>query len=294
MNEKPFTEQSASAIGHLVNETRRTFLSRNGLGLGAMALAMLASDQRSGAAQAFEGGPLAARKPPNPARATRVIYIHLAGSPSQLELFDYKPALKKFDGKECPKEYLEGKRFAFIKGVPKMLAPMFSFAQHGQSGQWMSELLPGLAKLADDVAIIRSMQTDQFNHSPAQLLVHTGQSRLGYPTIGAWATYGLGTENQNLPGYVVLLSGGKTPDAGKSLWGSGFLPSVYQGVQCRTSGDPVFYLSNPKGVDRGLRREVLNTLKDMNQLHHGRLSDPETLTRIEQFELAYRMQVSVP
>ena len=278
----------------LAQETRRTFLSRHGVGLGAMALGLLG--QSTPICQGFgtDTRPLAPKIPPNPARASRVIYIHLAGSPSQLELFDYKPALKKFDGKECPKEYLEGKRFAFIKGVPKMLAPMFSFAQHGQSGQWMSELLPGLSKHADDVAIIRSMQTDQFNHSPAQLLVHTGQSRLGYPTLGAWTTYGLGSQNENLPGYVVLLSGGKTPDAGKSLWGSGFLPSVYQGVQCRTSGDPVFYLSNPKGVDRGLRREMLNTLKDLNQSHHDRIGDPETLTRIEQFELAYRMQVSVP
>jgi len=144
--------------------------------------------------------PLSPKAPPQEARAKHVIYIHLAGSPSQLELFDYKPALKKFDGKECPKEYLEGKRFAFIKGVPKMLAPMFLFAQHGQSGQWISELLPSIAKHADDVAIIRSMQTDQFNHSPAQLLVHTGQARLGYPTLGAWTTYGLGSENENLPG----------------------------------------------------------------------------------------------
>jgi hypothetical protein len=195
MNNESIRRQSAMAHERLADETRRTFLSRHGVGLGAMALAMLTQSKQSGTVQAADTRPLAPKAPPNPARATRVIYIHLAGSPSQLELFDYKPALKKFDGKECPKEYLEGKRFAFIKGVPKMLAPIFAFAQHGQSGQWMSELLPGLAKHADDVAIIRSMQTDQFNHSPAQLLVHTGQSRLGYPTIGAWATYGLGSEN---------------------------------------------------------------------------------------------------
>ncbi|MEY2612951.1 MAG: hypothetical protein RL069_1763 [Planctomycetota bacterium] len=285
--------RTASSLQAIEFDTRRTFLSRSGVGLGAMALSLLGRSSRNEVLGA-DAKPMAPKAPPHEARAKHVIYIHLAGSPSQLELFDYKPALKKFDGKECPKEYLEGKRFAFIKGVPKMLAPMFSFAQHGQSGQWISELLPSIAKHADDVAIIRSMQTDQFNHSPAQLLVHTGQSRLGYPTLGAWATYGLGSENENLPGYVVLLSGGKTPDAGKSLWGSGFLPTVYQGVQCRTSGDPVFYLSNPKGVDRGMRREVLDAIKDLNQKQFQRHADNETLTRIEQFELAYRMQESVP
>ena len=299
MNFKNFARQTnaftkIATQERLLQETRRTFLLGNGIGLGAMALSLLGHSTYCRQIYGADTRPLSPKAPPNPARASSVIYIHLAGSPSQLELFDYKPALKKFDGKECPKEYLEGKRFAFIKGVPKMLAPMFQFSQHGQSGQWMSELLPGLSKHADDVTIIRSMQTDQFNHSPAQLLVHTGQSRLGYPSLGAWTTYGLGSQNENLPGYVVLLSGGKTPDAGKSLWGSGFLPSVYQGVQCRTSGDPVFYLSNPKGVDRGLRREMLNTLNDLNQTHHNRIGDPETLTRIEQFELAYRMQLSVP
>ena len=175
----------------LIASTRRTFLTRSGLGVGGIALSML-SQGSSPQSHGGEGRPLGPKAPPNRARATRVIYIHLAGSPSQLELFDYKPALKKFDGQACPKEYLEGKRFAFIKGVPKMLAPMFSFAQHGASGQWISELLPNIAKLADDLAIIRSMRTDQFNHSPAQLFVHTGQARLGYPTLGAWTTYGLG------------------------------------------------------------------------------------------------------
>lgn len=238
--------------------------------------------------------PLAPKLPPLPAKAKRVIYLHMAGSPSQLELFDYKPELKKFDGKTCPQEYLEGKRFAFIKGVPKMLAPIFPFQQHGQSGQWMSDRLPHLAKVADELAVIRSMSTDQFNHAPAQLLVQTGQPRLGNPSIGAWVTYGLGSENENLPGFVVLLSGGKTPDAGKSLWGSGFLPSVYQGVQCRTTGDPVFYLSTPQGIDRALRRQSLDALKDLNEQQYNSVGDPETLTRIAQYELAYRMQMSVP
>jgi hypothetical protein len=281
-------------------QSRRHFLTSGSLGLGSLAMAMLSGSIPQQAVWANElatrdnATPMKPMAPPLPAKAKRVIYLHMAGSPSQLELWDHKPALKKWDGQECPKEYLEGKRFAFIKGVPKMLAPIFPFTQQGQSGQWMSDRMPHLAKCVDDIAVIRSMSTDQFNHSPAQLLVHTGQPRLGNPSMGAWATYGLGSENQDLPGFVVLLSGGKTPDAGKSLWGSGFLPSVYQGVQCRTTVDPVFYLSNPAGVDRNLRRETLDALREMNQRRFDTLGDPETLTRIAQYELAYRMQVSVP
>ncbi|MEI8211482.1 MAG: DUF1501 domain-containing protein [Planctomycetota bacterium] len=285
----PNYRSSLQAISKLQNQTRRHFLAGAGLGLGGIAMASMNPSALAGDAR-----PLAPKIPPQPARAKNVIYLHMAGSPSQLELFDYKPELNKYNGQPCPKEYLEGKRFAFIKGVPKMLAPMFQFAQHGQSGQWISELLPNVSRCADDIAVIRSMRTDQFNHSPAQLLIHTGAARLGNPSLGSWATYGLGSENENLPGFVVLLSGGKTPDAGKSLWGSGFLPSVYQGVQCRTSGDPVFYLSNPAGVDRAMRRDVLSTLRDLNQEQFEQIGDPETLTRIEQFELAYRMQTSVP
>ena len=285
----PNFRSSLQAISQLQNQTRRHFLAGAGLGLGGIAMASMNSSALAG-----DSRPMAPKIPPQPARAKNVIYLHMAGSPSQLELFDYKPELNKYNGQPCPKEYLEGKRFAFIKGVPKMLAPMFQFAQHGQSGQWISELLPQVARCADDIAVIRSMRTDQFNHSPAQLLIHTGAARLGNPSLGSWATYGLGSENENLPGFVVLLSGGKTPDAGKSLWGSGFLPSVYQGVQCRASGDPVFYLSNPAGVDRAMRRDVLSTLRDLNQEQFEQTGDLETLTRIEQFELAYRMQTSVP
>lgn len=226
--------------------------------------------------------------------ASSVIYLHMAGSPSQLELFEHKPELRKFHGEECPKEYLEGKRFAFIKGVPKMLGPVFDFRQHGESGQWVSELLPHLSRTIDDVCIIRSVNTEQFNHAPAQLLLHTGQPRLGYPSMGSWVTYGLGSENQDLPGFIVLVSGGKTPSAGKSVWGSGFLPTVYQGVQCRTSGDPVLYLSNPKGISAKLRRRSLDAMRDLNHLQLDKVGDVETLTRIAQYELAYRMQTSVP
>lgn len=239
-------------------------------------------------------GETSAATAPTSGTAKSVIYLHMAGSPSQLELFDHKPALRKFHSQECPKEYLEGQRFAFIKGVPKMLGPVFQFQQHGQSGQWVSELLPHLAQVVDELAVIRTVHTPQFNHAPAQLLLHTGQPRLGYPSIGSWVTYGLGSENEDLPGFVVLASGGKTPSAGKSVWGSGFLPTVYQGVQCRTTGDPVLYLSNPQGVSRSLRRKSIDAMRDLNELQLSRVGDDEIHTRIAQYELAYRMQMSVP
>ena len=269
-------------IEQLRAQTRRHFFKQTGLGFGAVALQQLltAEDARP--------------KFRIPAKAKSIIYLHMAGSPSQIDLFENKPALTKFHGKDCPKEYLEGKRFAFIKGTPKMMGPVFDYARAGQSGQWISELLPGLGSVIDDVCVIRSLHTEQFNHSPAQLLLHTGNSLLGYPSMGSWVTYGLGCENKDLPGFVVLASGGKTPSAGKSLWGSGFLPTVYQGVQCRTDGDPILYLSDPKGISRKIRRKTLDALKDLNEFQYKHVGDPETLTRISQYELAFRMQVSVP
>lgn len=278
---------------HLEFQTRRHLLSTGGIGLGAMALRCL-DGRAAGAAAVDRQAPMSVRKPMIDARAKSVIYLHMAGSPSQLELFEHKPALKKFHNKDCPQEYLAGKQFAFIRGVPKMLEGQFGFRQHGEAGQWISELLPEFSKVSDEACIIRSVNTDQFNHSPAQLLLHTGQPRLGNPSMGSWVTWGLGSENQNLPGFVVLASGGKTPSAGKSLWGSGFLPSVYQGVQCRTTGDPVLYLSDPAGVTRQLRRQSLDTIRDLNQLQFDRIRDDETQTRIAQYELAFRMQVAVP
>ena len=285
--------------------TRRHFFQTSGLGFGAIALqSLLAGDgraepQASGSRDAAAAAgkivsPLAPRPPMLPPRAKRVIYLHMAGSPSQLELFDDKPELKKLHLQDAPASFLEGKRFAFIKGVPKVLAGQFSFAKYGQSGQVVSELLPHLSKVIDRISVIRTVQTDQFNHAPAQLFIHTGTPRLGSPSIGSWTTYGLGSENADLPGFVVLLSGGKTPDAGKSLWGSGMLPSVYQGVQCRAPGDPVLYLSDPGGISRPLRRQMLDSLAEMNRAEYARSGDPETLTRIAQYELAFRMQTAVP
>lgn len=227
-----------------------------------------------------------------PAKAKRVIYLHMAGSPSQLDLFDYKPELEKLNGKDCPQSFLEGKRFAFIQGVPKMLGPQFEFEQVGESGSWVSERMPHFKSVADKVCFIKSMHTTQFNHAPAQLLMLTGNQNLGAGSMGAWATYGLGSENENLPGFIVLVSGGRMPSAGKSVWGSGFLPSVYQGVQCRSQGDPVLFLSNTDGSTQSERRLTLDAIEKLNRRAYEEFGDDETLTRIAQYEMAFKMQTS--
>jgi hypothetical protein len=281
-------------IERLLLQTRRHLLNTAGLGIGSMAVSALAGETPAVVASSATDSADRSHAPMIAPRAKRVIYLHMAGSPSQLELFEHKPDLQKLHLQDCPASFLEGKRFAFIKGVPKILAGQFGFRQYGNSGQWISELLPQFASVVDRACVIRTVQTDQFNHAPSQLFLHTGTPRLGNPSLGSWVNYGLGSSNENLPGFVVLLSGGKTPDAGKSLWGSGFLPSVYQGVQCRTAGDPVLYLSNPDGMDRTLRRRMLDALAEMNAAEFERSGDPETQTRISQYELAYRMQMAVP
>lgn len=224
-------------------------------------------------------------------KAKRVIFLHMEGAPSQLELFDYKQELTKLNGKPTPAEFLAGQRFAFIQGVPTLLGPHFPFHQAGQAGHWITDRMPHFEKVIDEVCFIKSMHTTQFNHAPAQLLLHTGNANLGNPSIGSWVTYGLGSENENLPGYIALVSGGKTPSAGKSVWGSGFLPSVYQGVQCRSKGDPVLYLSNPNGVSRDMRKKAIDTINKINQSAYAETNDPETLTRISQYEMAFKMQI---
>ena len=274
-----------------LHRTRRHFLRDCTSGLGALWFALAADGRAWGAGRRDPVRPLRSSESQLPGKARRVIYLHMAGSPSQLELFDHKPDLAKQDGKDCPQSFLAGRQFAFIQGVPKMLGPQYPFRQHGRSGQWISDRLPLFATVADEVCFIKSMYTDQFNHGPAQLLMHTGSQNPGFASAGAWATYGLGTENENLPGFIVLTSGGKNPDAGKSVWGSGFLPSVYQGVQCRSQGDPVLYLSNPPGISRDQRRRTLQALGEINARSAAEVGDPETLTRIAQYELAFRMQV---
>ncbi len=269
--------------------SRRQFLHRTGLSLGGMALSgMLAR------AASKPVSPLAVKPPTFPGRAKSVIYLHMSGAPPSLDLFDYKPKLNELHMQPCPEELIKGQKFAFIKGVPKMLGTPHQFKQYGKSGAWFSNIIPNLAGIADDLCIVKSMWTDQFNHSPAELFLFTGTQRAGAASMGSWVTYGLGSENQNLPGFVVLLSGGTDPTGGKSLWGSGFLPSVYQGVQCRTTGAPILYSEDPAGMDRQSRRRSLDALHKLNEAEAKLFGDPETLTRIEQYELAYRMQITVP
>ena len=282
--------------------TRRTFLGQVGqgvgVGLGSIALSALLGERGAEAspstAPRSTANPLAPRPPHFRARAKAVISIHLAGSPSQHELFENKPALTTYHGQPCPDEYLKGEQFAFIKGHPTLLRCQYEFRRHGRSGMEMSTLLPHLGSVADELCMLRAVRTDQFNHAPAQLLLWTGDPRFGHPSMGSWLTYGLGSEASDLPGFVVLVSGDKTPDAGKSVWGSGFLPSVYQGVQCRASGAPVLYVDDPPGIDRAGRRRILDAVNELNRIEAERTRDPETLTRIAQYELAYRMQMSVP
>lgn len=300
------TERELRALKRdlLQAQTRRHFIGMGGAGLGA-ALFGLAGCSSDGAgtkqvAEHGEAGLDFSRDPSSPMtplppqfapRAKRVIYLHMAGAPSQLELFEHKPELTKYDGKDCPESFLEGKRFAFITGVPKLMGSVHPFHQAGQTGTWVSDQLPYLEKHIDDLCMIRSMHTDQFNHAPAQLLIQTGSARLGAASFGSWVTYGLGSENQNLPGFIVLLSGGKTPDGGKQLWGSGFLPSVYQGVHCRSHGEPVLYLDNPGDTSREDRRRMLDAVREINQQTYDSLGSPETITRIAQYEMAFRMQM---
>jgi hypothetical protein len=281
----------------LQQQTRRYFLRQSALGLGAVALSAMLPGSLQAArtvAPAIDLDPLAPKQPHFTGRAKRMIYLHLTGSPPHLDLFDYKPELVKRDGQDCPDAYLKGKRFAFTSGTPKLLGTRRKFSQHGRGGLWMSDAIPHLHSVADELCVIRSMSTDQFNHAPAELLAFTGSPRSGRPAIGAWVTYGLGTENQNLPGFVVLISSGVQPNGGRSSFGSGFLPSVYQGVQCRSKGEPVLYATDPPGIDRDIRRMSLDTLRTLNELQAAELGHPETQTRIAQYELAYRMQMSVP
>ncbi|HLK61161.1 MAG TPA: DUF1501 domain-containing protein [Chthonomonadaceae bacterium] len=278
--------------------TRRTFFGQAGLGLGAMALSALL--EREGGAQERPAAmqqasrPLAPKPPVHAANAKAVIYLHMSGAPPTLDMFDYKPELVKLNMQPCPDALMKGERFAFIKGVPKMLGTPYKFKQYGQSGAWVSEVLPHTAGIVDDLTFIRSMNTDQFNHAPAELFLYTGNAIAGNAAMGSWLTYGLGSLNQDLPGFVVLISGGTDPTGGKSLWSSGFLPSVYQGVQCRSTGEPILYLNDPAGMGRQSRRDSLDALDLLNAQEAKEYGDPETLTRISQYELAYRMQIAVP
>ncbi|MDH3652444.1 MAG: DUF1501 domain-containing protein [Saprospiraceae bacterium] len=281
---------------HHVN-TRRHFLRNCSMGLGTIAFSsLLGCGNTSDPLKHTDQSTLFRRAKLSNyiAKAKRVIYLHMAGSPSQLELFDYKPTLTELHNQRCPPSLLDGKKFAFISGTPKMLGQQAIFRQHGQSGAWISDHLPHFHSMADDVCFLKAMHTDEFNHAPAQLFLYSGSPRLGRPSMGSWVTYGLGSENENLPGFVVLVSGGLTPSAGKSIWGSGFLPTIYQGVQCRSQGDPVLYINDPQGMSRDLRRHSIDAINQINQKEYDQIGDPEILTRISQYEMAFKMQISVP
>jgi len=263
---------------------RRWFLQQCGIGMGALAAhTLMATDN-----------PLAPKAPHFAPKAKRVIFLFMAGAPSHLELFDNKPQLAKFDGTLPPADLLKGYRAAFINPNSKLLGPKFKFAKYGQSGAELSELLPHTAEIVDDIAIVKSMTTDAFNHAPGQLLMNTGSMQFGRPSMGAWVLYGLGSETQDLPAFVVFSSGAKGPSGGNSCWGSGFLPTVYQGVQFRSGGDPVLYLSNASGVDNELQRDTLDAVKQLNEMHLEKSGDPEIATRISSFEMAFRMQSVAP
>lgn len=281
-------------MSYVTPRSRRQILQQFGFGMGSVALgSMLANDAAAAPSRGLN--PLAAKDPHFPGKAKSVIHIHLVGAPSHLDLYDPKPELAARHGELCPDELFEGKKFAFLRSKPTMFGTPkdWGFTKCGQSGMEISNLLPQLQTVADDLCMVRSLHTDEFNHGPAQLFMLSGFGRFGRPSLGSWINYGLGTENQNLPGFVVLITG-QVLGAGNSAWGSGFLPTVYQGVEFRSQGDPVLFLSNPKGIGPRSRRHVIDAVNALNRDTLADVGDPEIATRIDQYEMAYRMQTSVP
>uniref|UniRef100_A0A7C4QHF8 DUF1501 domain-containing protein n=1 Tax=Schlesneria paludicola TaxID=360056 RepID=A0A7C4QHF8_9PLAN len=279
--------------------TRRHFFHDCRIGLGAIALStLLAKDGRSAPAEVVGQPPgfvPGSRGLHHAPKAKAVIFLFMAGGPSQLELFTPKPKLQELHGQTIPASYVAGKRFAFLKPDAKLLGTARKFARYGQCGADVSELLPHFARIVDDVTIVRSMKTDVFNHGPAKLFVNTGSPQfMGRPSMGAWVTYGIGSESQNLPGFVVLQSGPRGPRGGAALWASGFLPTSYQGVPLRQGKDPILNLSNPPGIDEQRQHDFITAVNDLNRWHWEEQHDPEIATRITQYEMAYRMQTSAP
>jgi len=280
----------------LLAQTRRHFFKDCALGVGKIALASLLTEGGLRAQRPPLANPFAPRPPHFPGKAKNVIYMFMAGGPSQLELFDYKPKLQELDGKPIPESYLRDRRFAFMDSFtnPKLLATRRRFARHGKSGAYVSELLPHIAGITDEIAILPAVQTEVFNHGPAKLFMNTGTTQFGRPSMGAWVTYGLGSEAQDLPGFVVLQSGPRGPRGGAPLWGSGFLPSVYQGVPFRSGGEPILNLTSPHGINNRRQGQALDVLRDLNAARLEHTGDPEIATRIAAYEMAYRMQTSAP
>jgi hypothetical protein len=278
----------------LLAATRRHFFGQCGVGVGAMALSALLDSDGLAAPAIDPAHPLDPRQPHFPAKAKSVIFMFQAGAPSQLELFDDKPKLRELSGKSPPPSLLAGKRFAFLKGNETLLGATRKLARHGQCGMDLGELLPHHQKIVDEVCWLRGMTTDVFNHGPAKLFVNTGFPAPGRPALGAWATYGLGSQSRDLPGFVVLQSGPRGPRAGASLWASGFLPTSYQGVPFRSKGDPILHLRSPAGLTRSAERDFYDTVGELNRARLAEVGDPEIMTRLNAYEMAYRMQTSAP
>ncbi len=279
---------------HLEQKTRRHFFADCGVGVGKIALASLLADRGlSSVGHAASTTPFTPKPTHYAPRAKRVIYLSMIGAPSQLDLFDNKPKLRELDGKPIPPSVIKGQRYAFIQPDAAVLAPRFKFQKHGQSGLELSEVLPHLGSVADDIAVVRSLHTDQFNHSPAQLFFNTGSPIPGRPAMGSWLSYGIGSESNNLPSFVVLKSGGNL-SGGAAMWSSGFLPSSHQGVPFRSQGDPILHVSNPAGFDNRAQRESLDLIRDLNLVNHKTVGDPEITTRISAYERAYSTQAPAP
>ncbi|MAR11375.1 MAG: sulfatase [Blastopirellula sp.] len=278
-------------MNQLQQITRRHFFSDCRVGLGKVALASLLGS--GGTAFGGATGGATGEGLHFPATAKRVIYLFMAGAPSQLELFDHKPKLAELEGKPIPPSVIQGQRYAFIQPDAAVLGPRFRFRKYGQAGVELSEQLPHLSKVVDEIAFVRSLHTDQFNHSPAQLFTNTGSAIPGRPSMGAWLSYGIGSEANDLPGFVVLKSGGSL-SGGASMWSSGFLPSQHQGVPFRTQGDPILHVSNPVGVDQQAQRDTLDLLQQLNQKRVDVTRDPEIAARIKAYEMTYRMQMRAP
>lgn len=278
---------------HCLNMTRRWFLRDCGIGLGKMALGGLLADALGSSADTAAPDPLAPRKPHFKPKARRVIHLFMAGAPSQLDLFDYKPALAKWEGKSIPASVIGGQRYAFIRPDAAVLGPRYRFARHGQCGAEFSEIMPHLAKIADDICLVKSVHVDQFNHAPAQIFFNTGFAQPGRPSLGSWVLYGLGAESQSLPSFVVM-STGSGISGGAACWSSGFLPTIYTGVRFRNQGDPILNVSSPDGVDAKLQRDSLDLMRSLNDRRLASEGDPEIATRMAQYEMAFRLQTSAP
>ena len=278
------------------SETRRHFFRRCGVGVGSMALSLLMQSDAPGSPENSIRNPLAPKPSHFPAKTKSIIYLFMAGGPSQLEMWDYKPKLAELNGQPIPPSYIDGKRFAFMNSSHRtnLLGSKRTFQQYGENGTWVSDLLPHTGQIVDELAIVKTCQTELFNHAPAKLFMNAGSGQFGRPSIGAWVTYGLGSECDNLPGFVVLQSGPRGPRGGGVLWGSGMLPTTYQGVALRNQGDPILNLSPAEGISAQDQRRVVDAVRELNMKRLAETGDDEIATRLNAYEMAFRMQSSAP